>query len=213
MFVCIFFYLLLFTHLGVEFTDTGFHIQCSYEIWNYHVCHSFLCFLTYIAGGLWQALSPVGKSLQWLYIGGCVLWGFTGVFIFLTIRTVFNLSDRILAVCVIGAFLSIPFFQFDLLIHYYNFPLLLSMVYCFVFVRLVCGLGNKMIHAGLLGLLSVLMIASRFPLILFGGIPLFYFMLRGIIKKEWTANGKMILFFFPGVHPGDSIHGIAFSEF
>ena len=115
-------YLICFSRLGVDFTDCGYHIQSDYEIWNYRVCLSPMWFCTNFAGGLWQALSPVGKNLQWLYIGGSFLWGLIALFIFFILRTLFYISDRILLVCVFGAFLSIPIFQLDMLIQYYTFP-------------------------------------------------------------------------------------------
>ena len=86
------------------------------------------------------------------------------------------------------------------------------MVYFLLFVRLACKIGKLEIQAGGLGLFYIMMIASRFPLILFGGIPVFYYLFRGAIKREWNINWKWVICFCIGLFVGLLLLSILFAS-
>ena len=153
---------------GFDVTDFGYHFTNQYLLLQYplstvHINPMYI--LSDFAGGVWLHGINV-PNVMWGKLGGALLLSFCAMFVFSILKNYFPKRDVFVYVLVCALFLTLyPL----ILIDYYTFPALLTIIFLWLFNKLLLASKNSIefgIYAFLQGFLFIAIILARFPLIL-----------------------------------------------
>ncbi|MFA5613334.1 MAG: hypothetical protein WC993_02565 [Methanoculleus sp.] len=176
------FFLLAFQ--GFDVTDWGFHFTNQYLLLEYplssiHINPMYI--LSDAAGGLWLHLLGM-PSVFWGKLGGAILFSFCAFIVASILEDYFPQREVFFCVLTCSIFLTAYISQY---INYFTFPALLTLIFFWVFNKLMSVPGNSRdfaAYAFTLGFLLVPIILSRFTLIvmiLFLPLLAFYYWWTG----------------------------------
>ncbi len=170
------FAIVVFWHATIVFTvvdlcDAGGFLANQYKIVHFGKIEgdAGMTLFSNLAGGLWNAVYD-SPSLLWSRCGGILINGASAVLSYLVVARFY--PGRRSFQAVLGAALLIPVMaRYDTLIHYLSVPVFLSLVILALQARVLrIGSGDASVPF-LSGMVWVLMVLSRFPLVVLAGLP------------------------------------------
>jgi len=159
------FFLLSFQ--GFDVTDWGFHFTNQYQMFEYplssiHINPMYI--LSDAAGGLWLHLLGT-PNIFWGVLGGAVLFSLCALVVASILENYFPKREVFFCVLICTIFSTAYFSQY---INYFTFPALLTLIFFWIFNKLLSVSGNSRefaLYAFILGFLFILIVLSRFTLI------------------------------------------------
>ncbi len=157
----------LLSFQGFDVTDWGFHFTNQYQLLEYPLISIHINpihILSDAAGGLWLHLLGT-PSVFWGKLGGAALFSFCAFIVASILENYFPRREVFFCVLICSVFLTAYVSQ---LISYFTFPALLILIFFWVFNKLMSVPGNSRdfaAYAFILGFLSILIVLSRFTLI------------------------------------------------
>jgi len=153
---------------GFDVTDFGYHFTNQYLVLQYpistvHINPMYM--LSDFAGGIWLHSISV-PNVMWGKLGGSILLSFCALISYSILENYFPKRDVFLYVFVCALFLTLYPLT---LIDYYTFPALLTIIFLWLFNKLLLTSKNSPefgIYAFLQGFLFIAIILARFPLVL-----------------------------------------------
>ncbi len=165
--VALFFVFFFLSFQGFDVTDLGFNFVNQYQLFQYPLSSIYfnpIFILSDIAGGLWLHLLDA-PNVFWGKIGGAVLFSLCAFAAASILENYFPRREVFFYVLICSIFSTAYFSQY---INYSTFPAFLTLIFFWIFIRLMSTSGNSRkfaTYAFILGFLSILIVLSRFMLI------------------------------------------------
>lgn len=168
LFVILLLFFFITSLQGFDVTDFGYHVTNQYLVLQYplstvHINPMYI--LSDFAGGVWLHGINV-PNVMWGKLGGSILLSFCALIAYSILENYFPKRDVFTCVLVCALFLTLyPL----ILIDYYTFPALLTLIFLWLFNKLLLTSKDSVefgMYAFLQGFLFIAIILARFPLIL-----------------------------------------------
>ena len=155
-------------------------------------------------------LSPFGFSIFWGRVGGILLISATYGLAASIIKRLFSCNTWLIYISCLVSLLAFPYWSLDFMIHYYNFPFFLLVLFFFSFLVALerDGLEAKL-FIFLTGVIALAIPFARVSLCWIPAVPLVYLMLPPI--HEWRTHNKALFFYIAGCIVSGSLFYFAYT--
>lgn len=200
LFFTIFIFNFILIFQGIDVTDYGFHLTNQVQISNGNFDNRFytMYFFSDFVGGMW--LKIIGTpSILWAKFGGVLLNSLNAIIIFHILSNYFDKKKVFYVVLVTTLFITM---RNSYLIHYFSFPAFMVNIELLIFNKVINTNENQTefkLFNFLLGFVYIVIIMSRFPLILMGLLPLFLFLYYVFANKDSSKFKKSSIFISYGI--------------